>query len=152
MIETGRLCVKTAGRDAGKTCVVVDMITDKFVLIDGEVRRRRCNINHLEPLKQKIEIKKGASHEDVVSAFKKLGIVIRPKKPKKKIAKIEPLKAEKAKEVKEEKREVKPKAVKETKPEKKEAKKEIKKAEKKEKKAEKEKTAKKQVKKTKPSK
>ena len=47
MIEIGRLCVKIAGRDAGKKCVVVDVVNDNTVLIDGETRRRNCNIKHL---------------------------------------------------------------------------------------------------------
>ncbi|RLG55185.1 MAG: 50S ribosomal protein L14e, partial [Candidatus Hydrothermarchaeota archaeon] len=49
-IEIGRVCVKTAGREAGKRCVIVDIIDKNFVLVDGpEVQRRRCNIKHLEP-------------------------------------------------------------------------------------------------------
>jgi large subunit ribosomal protein L14e len=63
MIEIGRLCVKTAGRDAGLKCIIVDILDDKFVLIDGETRRRKCNILHLEPLKDVIKIKKNASHD-----------------------------------------------------------------------------------------
>lgn len=82
MIEIGRLCIKTAGRDAGHKCVVVDVIDSNFVMIDGDVRRKRCNIAHLEPLKEKLDIKKGAAHADIVTAFKKLGIEISEKKPK----------------------------------------------------------------------
>lgn len=73
MIDIGRVCVKLAGRDAGKKCVVVDVIDDKYVLIDGETRRRKCNIMHLEPLDMTVEIGKGASHEAVVKAVKDLG-------------------------------------------------------------------------------
>jgi large subunit ribosomal protein L14e len=83
MIDIGRLCVKIAGRDAGMKCAVVDIINDKFVMIDGQTRRKRCNISHLEPLKEKIDLKKGASHSEVVSAFKKLKIEIKEKKGKK---------------------------------------------------------------------
>ncbi len=87
MIEIGRLCVKIAGRDAGKKCVIVDILDDTFVLIDGETRRRKCNILHVEPLNQKIEIKKNASHEDVSKSFKELGIEARTTKPKPKTQK-----------------------------------------------------------------
>ena len=90
MIEPGRLCMKIAGRDAGKTCVVVDILTDKFVMVDGETRRKRCNIRHLEPLTKSLDIKKGASREDVKSAFKKLGIDLRDKKPKQKAERPKP--------------------------------------------------------------
>jgi large subunit ribosomal protein L14e len=82
MIEIGRLCVKTAGRDAGLKCVIVDILDDKFVLIDGETRRRKCNVLHLEPLKDVVKIKKNASHEDVRKEFEKLSLKARETKPK----------------------------------------------------------------------
>ncbi len=83
MIEVGRLCVKIAGRDAGLKCVVVEVLDKNFVMIDGKTRRRKCNIIHIEPLEQVIKIKAKASHSDIVSEFKKLGIEIKEKKPKK---------------------------------------------------------------------
>lgn len=82
MISIGRICVKIAGRDAGKRCVIVDILDGPFVLIDGETRRRKCNIMHLEPLEQKIDIKKGASHEEVKDIFTKMGITVLETKPK----------------------------------------------------------------------
>ena len=56
-------------------------------MIDGETRRKKCNIKHLEPLKDKIDIKKGASHADIVKEFKKLKIDIKEKKSKSKTEK-----------------------------------------------------------------
>ena len=82
MIEIGRLVVKTAGRDAAKKGVIVDILDKNYVLIDGQVRRRKCNIAHIEPLDQVIKIKKGASHDIVVEEFKKLGIETKEKKSK----------------------------------------------------------------------
>ena len=70
IFDIGRVCVKKTGREAGKKCVVVDVIDQNFVLIDGEVKRRRCNILHLEPTAQKLDIKKGASTEEVKAALK----------------------------------------------------------------------------------
>lgn len=83
MIEVGRLCVKTAGRDAGLKCVVVDMLGKGQVMIDGQTRRRKCSIAHLEPLREVLKIKKGASHAEIASAFKKLGLEVRETKPRK---------------------------------------------------------------------
>lgn len=83
LFEPGRLCVKLAGRDAGKKCVIVDTKNGKY-LIDGETRRRMCNARHLEPLKERVDIKKGASHADVTVAFKKLGMELIESKPRKK--------------------------------------------------------------------
>lgn len=82
MISIGRICVKIAGRDAGKRCVIVDILDGPFVLIDGETRRRKCNIMHLEPLEQKVDIKKGASHEEIKDLFTKMGLTALETKPK----------------------------------------------------------------------
>ena len=82
MIDIGRLCIKTAGKDAGKKVVVVDAIDGNFVLIDGPVKRKRCNIAHLEPTSQKLDIKKNASHADIVKEFKKIKIDIKETKTK----------------------------------------------------------------------
>ncbi len=92
-IEVGRICVKIAGRESGRKCVIVDLIDDNFVLITGPksltgVKRRRVNIRHIEPLEQKIDIKKGASDEEVLEAIKQAGLeefmkeIVRPKIPK----------------------------------------------------------------------
>lgn len=57
-IEVGRVCIKTAGREAGEKCVIVDVIDEKFVEVVGSsVKNRRCNIQHLEPMDLSIEIK-----------------------------------------------------------------------------------------------
>lgn len=57
-IEVGRICMKISGREAGEKCVIVEIIDDKFVEVIGStVKNRRCNIKHLEPLDQVIEIK-----------------------------------------------------------------------------------------------
>jgi large subunit ribosomal protein L14e len=65
MFEIGRLIIKIAGRDAGTIGVVVDKVDEKTVLIDGNMRRKKCNVKHLEPLKDILKIKKGASTADV---------------------------------------------------------------------------------------
>lgn len=74
MYSIGRICVKLAGRDAGRQAIIVDILDDKLVLIDGNVRRRKCNILHLEPTAKAVEIRKNASHEEVMKIFKELGI------------------------------------------------------------------------------
>ena len=84
MIEIGRLCVKIAGRDAGKKCLIIDVLDGRYVLVDGETRRRRCNIMHLEPLNQVLKVEKGATHGDVLRALKEIGVEGRNKKQKKK--------------------------------------------------------------------
>ena len=57
-IEVGRICMKISGREAGEKCVIVEIIDDKFVEVVGSnVKNRRCNTKHLEPLDQVMEIK-----------------------------------------------------------------------------------------------
>lgn len=78
-IEVGRICVKVYGREAGRKCVIVDIIDENFVLITGPkvltgVRRRRANINHIEPLDVKVDIKKGASDQEVLEAITNAGL------------------------------------------------------------------------------
>lgn len=77
-IEVGRICVKTFGREAGKKCVIVDIIDKNFVLITGpksvnKVKRRKANVNHVEPTQEKIEIKRGAADEEIVEVLKAAG-------------------------------------------------------------------------------
>ena len=74
-IEVGRICVKVSGREAGKKCVIVDLTDKSFVLITGPkkvtgVKRRRVNANHIEPLQDKLDIKRGASDDEVAEALK----------------------------------------------------------------------------------
>lgn len=96
MLNLGRVCVKTAGRDANLKCVIIEEIDENFVMIDGLTRRKRCNKLHLEPTKDTLDVKKGASHEEVVKAFKSdLNIEI-PKKGEAKTAQAtKPAKAKK---------------------------------------------------------
>ncbi|HDJ89178.1 MAG TPA: 50S ribosomal protein L14e [Thermoprotei archaeon] len=83
--DIGRVCVKTAGREAGRKCVIVDIINENYVLVTGPktltgVRRRRANIKHLEPIDIKIDIKKGASDEEVILALEKRKLLNEMKK------------------------------------------------------------------------
>jgi large subunit ribosomal protein L14e len=83
LYKVGRLCLKIAGRDAGKKCVIIETVDDTFVFVDGATRRKKVNVRHLEPLAVEIEIKDKASHEDVKLAFEKIGEEVWNKKSKK---------------------------------------------------------------------
>ena len=77
-IEVGRVCVKQAGREIGKKCVVIDVMDKSFVLVTGPkkvtgVKRRRVNINHVMPLQDKVDVKRGASDEEVASVLESAG-------------------------------------------------------------------------------
>jgi len=77
MYETGRICMKIAGREAGRFCVVVGKDKEKdFVLVTGprlvtKVRRRKCNVRHLEPTPLKVSIKENSNDNEVMKAYEK---------------------------------------------------------------------------------
>ena len=116
MFEIGRVCMKTAGRESGKYCVVIKNMDEGFVMVTGpksltSVKRRRCNINHLEPIEETVKIKSDASDDDVLKAYRQASIMARlglekDKKPKEPKAekKAEPEREEKHEHKKEEKK------------------------------------------------
>ncbi len=72
-IQIGRIIVKTNGREAGKKGVIIDVINQNYVLVAGPksltgVRRRKCNIRHIEPTDKVLSLKRDASDEDVLAA------------------------------------------------------------------------------------
>jgi len=74
-MNIGRVCVKIAGREAGSIAVIVDHVDDTFVLIDGVVKRRKCNKNHLEPTSKIIEIKPKAEKKEVLDKLVAAGLL-----------------------------------------------------------------------------
>lgn len=73
-VEVGRICVKITGREAGKKCIIVDVIDKNFLLITGpkqvnSVKRRRVNVSHIEPTEKKVNMSRGESDEEIVKAL-----------------------------------------------------------------------------------
>lgn len=87
MMDIGRVCIKIAGRDAGEIAVVIEKIDDTFVLVNGNVRRKRCNIKHLEPTEKLVMIQNGVSTEELHHAMKDAGLEVKKKSEKTKEAK-----------------------------------------------------------------
>lgn len=78
-IEIGRVCIKTQGRFAGAVCVVTSILDKSFAEVTGPkeltgVKRKRANMDHLEPTKHKLEIKEKASDKAVLEAIEKAGL------------------------------------------------------------------------------
>ncbi len=65
MIEVGRVCIKIAGRDAGKRCVVIKEIDKNYVLVDGFTRRKKVNIKHLLPLPKVVKVNEKTTKEEI---------------------------------------------------------------------------------------
>ena len=111
--EIGRVCMKIAGRETGKYCVVLKKVNDAFVEVTGPrmltgVKRRRANVDHLEPLPFTVEIKEGSQDDEVLQALEKAGLITkfglkRPSAAEVKTEKAKPTKETKVEKPKEKK-------------------------------------------------
>jgi len=72
----GRVCVKIRGKERNMPCVIVDVIDKNFVVIDGLVKKRRCNLKHLKILNKTINEK---DKEKIIEKLIKEGIISREK-------------------------------------------------------------------------
>ena len=131
--EIGRVCLKLSGREAGKYCVVLKKENKSFVLVTGPkmltgVKRRKANLEHLEPTRYIIEVPESGSDEMVIEGYQKAGLLAKLGLKKPSAAEV---KSERAKTPKEAKPEKKPEDKKKEEKEAKEAKEKDKKAKKK---------------------
>ncbi len=73
-VRIGRIVTKLAGREAGQRAVIVKLIDRNFALITGagisDVKRRRANIRHIEPMAAVVDIKQEASDDEVAKAVR----------------------------------------------------------------------------------
>lgn len=76
LYDVGRVCVKLAGKEAGKYCVILENQDNNFALIDGDVIRKRCNMAHLEPLDIVINIKKNSDKQEILGALANAGLKV----------------------------------------------------------------------------
>ncbi len=79
LYEAGRVCVKTMGREAGSLCIVIEKKDESYVLVTGPrqlsgVKRRNCNIRHLEPLETILTIAADADDEAIEKAIEEAGL------------------------------------------------------------------------------
>jgi large subunit ribosomal protein L14e len=76
----GRVCVKIRGRDAGRKCVIVNIIDKNYVVVTGPksltgVRRRKVNVDHLIFLPHVLKISKNASDSEVLQSIEKENLI-----------------------------------------------------------------------------
>ncbi len=102
MLELGRIVLKIAGREAGKYAVIIDNIDDNFVLITGPktitgVKRRKCNIDHIEPTEHKFNINPKADDTSIENLWRSSGLIekLEIKIPIKREFKKEPIETKK---------------------------------------------------------
>ncbi len=85
LLEQGRVCVKIAGREAGKHCAVLELVDANYAVVEGpEVRKRKTNVAHLEPLADKIDSKKDVKQQLIEKYSIKLPEKRKTEKPAKK--------------------------------------------------------------------
>jgi len=88
------VCVKLAGREAGRKCVVVKHVDNNFVMIDGDVKRRKCNVDHLMTLGKVLAVKSNTGSDDIKAELIKMGLMVKQER------KVKPQKAKSEKPVK----------------------------------------------------
>ena len=79
-LTVGRICIKIAGREAGKYCVVLSNPKDNFIQVTGPkvltgVKRRRCNVDHLEPTEYQVKIQGVAEDKSIIDILDKEGLI-----------------------------------------------------------------------------
>jgi large subunit ribosomal protein L14e len=79
LYNVGRICVKVMGRETGSHCVIIEIKDDNYVVVTGPkhitgVRRRSCNVRHLEPLETVLPISEGANDDAVEKAITEAGL------------------------------------------------------------------------------
>ena len=65
-LEPGRVCIKTKGRQAGKLAIVIGNLENNLVTIAGpQIKKRKCNINHLLPTNKKVSVTASTTQEEL---------------------------------------------------------------------------------------
>lgn len=61
----GAVCMKIAGRDAGKLCVITETLEGNFVKVDGYTRPRKVSMRHIEPTGRTVDVKKATDSKAI---------------------------------------------------------------------------------------
>lgn len=80
--QIGQVCEKLSGKERGSICVVISIEGNNLVTIDGNVRRRKCNVQHLKPLNKILSIKANEKTDKIKELMKQEGFDIIGKKIK----------------------------------------------------------------------
>ncbi len=73
IVERGRVATKLLGREAGNVCVITERIDRNFVVVVGPtIRKRRCNINHLELHDTTLDVPEDAADDVFIEELTKL--------------------------------------------------------------------------------
>ena len=82
IFSIGRVVVKIAGRDAGKTGVITEIFDDNYVMVAGQLRNRKCNIKHLELTGEEVKLPKQPDETAIATALQSINIPVEVKQKK----------------------------------------------------------------------
>jgi len=72
-LETGSVCVKTAGRKANEKVIVLEMDKEKHyaTVIGPNVKKKKCNLRHLIPTGRIVKAGKNVSQKELENLLEK---------------------------------------------------------------------------------
>jgi len=75
IMDVGRLCRITCGRNALDYCVILEKGKGNDVMIQGvSTKNKKINVKHLEPTPNEIKVKKTLSSDDIIKALNDAGL------------------------------------------------------------------------------
>ena len=79
IFSVGQVVVKIAGRDAGKIGVITEVLDNRYVMLAGEIRKRKCNIKHLELTAQQVTLPARPTDDQILAAVHTLQLPFQQK-------------------------------------------------------------------------
>ena len=76
MVKVGDVVMKIAGRDAGRVGIVLEDLGKGFFMVDGDTRKKKVNIKHIEFLGKEVKVGKGSTSEDLRKEINNLGFKV----------------------------------------------------------------------------
>ena len=72
IMDVGRVCYKSAGRQASQRAVIVEVQDkNKVTIVGPQIAKQTCNIKHLWPTDQVVKVSKSADQKAVAELLKK---------------------------------------------------------------------------------
>jgi large subunit ribosomal protein L14e len=65
MLETGRICIKTTGKEAGKKAIILKTEKGQPIIQGPHIKKRKCNPKHLIITDKKINIKENPTQKEI---------------------------------------------------------------------------------------
>src|SRR3989344_523850 len=76
MVKIGDVVMKIAGRDAGRVGIVTEDLGKGFFMVDGDTRKKKVNVKHIEFLGKEGRVGKGSTREELRKEINNLGFKV----------------------------------------------------------------------------